>query len=63
QRPPYHSALIPGTSVDQTIASGSDGVMTISAPMRRLHAGRPQREWREVVRLTEILHIAVNDGG
>jgi hypothetical protein len=49
--------------VDQTIASGSDGVMTISAPMHRLHAGRPQREWREVVRLTEILHIAVNDGG
>jgi hypothetical protein len=49
--------------VNQTIASGSDGVMTISAPVHRLHAGRPQREWREVVRLTEILHIAVNDGG
>jgi len=49
--------------VDQTIAFGSDGVMTISAPMHRPHAGQPQREWREVVRLTEILHIAVNDAG
>jgi hypothetical protein len=47
----------------QTIAARGDGVMTISAPMHRPHARQPQREWRRVVRLTEILHIAVNDGG
>ncbi|MBR0816352.1 hypothetical protein [Bradyrhizobium liaoningense] len=49
--------------LSQTIASGGDGVMTSSAPMHRLHAGQPQREWQEVVHLTEILHIVVNDGG
>jgi hypothetical protein len=49
--------------VSRTIASRNDGVMTKSAPMLRLHAGQPQREWRRVVRLTEILHIAVNEDG